>query len=89
LPWFTQPFSYLTTGRFLNTNATNGQIPQIALRFAESIRDIRMFVLFVMKIQAFGEKRSVLDYTRAMPTAQQQPEMLCERVESLALAARR
>jgi len=48
-----------------------------------------MFVLFVMKIQAFGEKRSVLDYTRAMPTAQQQPEMLCERVESLALAARR
>jgi len=46
-------------------------------------------VLFVMKIQAFGKTRPVLDYTRTMPTAQQQPEMLCVPVESLALAARR
>jgi len=45
-----------------------------------------MFVQFVMKIQAFGKKRSVLDYTRAMPTAQQWPETLCVPVDSLALA---
>jgi hypothetical protein len=40
-----------------------------------------------MKIQLFGKKRSVLDYTRAMPTAQQQPEMLCVPVDPPALAA--
>jgi len=39
----------LTAGQFLNTNATNEQIPQIAPRLVESIREIRMFVLFVMK----------------------------------------